>query len=161
MVAQVLAQQPANHNVTAPSGDGSSSFNILMEDSIDLTTWVKSYEKQPKGERSATADSPPVPQSNGPLTLDKPTFDASSHPWNGALRHTTHNLNGQDAQHYNIVEDISQAPCAMSALEVLQSFPGQWKYFLSAIGAIDSINSSLLCFHIENSEPHLPHTIAL
>ena len=32
---------------------------------------------------------------------------------------------------------------------------------LNAIGAIDSADASLLCFDLENSEPCLPHTIAL
>ena len=92
-----------------------------MADSIDLTTRKKSYEKQPKGESSAQVDSPLVPQSNGLLTLDKLTFNAPSHPSKGALWHTTHNLNARASQHYNIVEDLTQDPCAMSALEVWQS----------------------------------------
>ena len=49
----------------------------------------------------------------------------------------------------------------MSTLEVLQSCPAQRKSLLNAIGAIDSANASLLFFDTENSEPHLPHTIAL
>jgi hypothetical protein len=58
-------------------------------------------------------------QSNGPLMLEKMTFKAPSHPSKEALRRTTHNLNARATQHYNIVEDLAQAPCAMSALEVL------------------------------------------
>jgi hypothetical protein len=49
----------------------------------------------------------------------------------------------------------------MSALEVLQSCPAQRKALLNVIGAIDSINASLLCFDPKNNEPHLPHTITL
>jgi hypothetical protein len=160
MVAQVPAKQTTNHNVPAPSGDGPSSINILMADSIDLTTQTKSYEKRLEGEPSAIVGSPPMQQSNGPLTFDKPTFDAPSCPSKGALRRTTHNLNAQASQHYNIIEDLSQDPCAMWALEVLQSFPAQWKSLLNVIGAIDS-TKSILFFDTENSEPRLPHTIAL
>ena len=116
MVAQVPAQQTTNHNATTPSGDGPSSINILKVDSIDLTTRAKSYEKQPKGEHSATIGSPSMQQSNGPLTFDKLTFDTPSRPSKEALWRTTHNLNAQVAQHYNIVEDLSQAPCSMLAL---------------------------------------------
>ena len=132
-----------------------------MSDSIDLTTRSKSYDKQPKGAPSAPVDSPLVPQSNGPLTLKKSTSDALSRPSKGALQRTTHNLNARATQHYNIVEDLTQAPCAMSALEVLQTFPTQWKSLLTAIGAIDFADASLLFFDPENSEPRLPHTIAL
>ena len=93
MVAQVPKQQPTNHSVESPPRDGSSSINILMADSIDLTTQAKSYGKQPEGEPSTPIDSPLVPQSNGLLTLDKLTFDSPSCPSKGALWHTTHNLN--------------------------------------------------------------------
>ena len=42
MVAQVPAQQPTNPSETVSSRAGSSSVNILMADSIDLTTRAKS-----------------------------------------------------------------------------------------------------------------------
>jgi hypothetical protein len=41
----------------------------------------------------------------------------------GAFKRASHNPNARDAQKYSVVEDLSQTPCAMSALEVLQSFP--------------------------------------
>ena len=125
MVAQVPAQQPTNPSTVVPSGVGSSTVNILMADSIDLTMQAKSHEKQQVGESSAPADSPPMPQSNGPLTLEKPTFEAPSHPSKWALRRTTHNLNARTTQHYSIIEDLAQALCVMLALEVLQSCPTQ------------------------------------
>ena len=92
----------------------------MMADAIDLAKQAKNYEKQPKGDASAHADSPSLPQSNGPLTFEKTTFEAPSRPSKGALRRTN-NLNAWAPQHYSIVEDLAQAPCAMSALEVLQS----------------------------------------
>ena len=38
-----------------------------------------------------------------------------------------------------LVEDLAQAPCAMSTLEVLQSFPTQRKKLLTALGALTQI----------------------
>ena len=38
MVAQVPTQQLSNQSVVAPFGATSSSINILMVDSVDLTT---------------------------------------------------------------------------------------------------------------------------
>ena len=38
IVAQVPMQQPTNQSAIDPSGVGSSSINILMVDSVDLTT---------------------------------------------------------------------------------------------------------------------------
>ena len=49
----------------------------------------------------------------------------------------------------------------MSTLEVLQSYPPQRKALLQAIGAVNSVDASLLYFDPENSESHLPHTIVL
>ena len=118
MVAQVFMQQPTTQSAGAPSGAGSSSIHIMMADAIDLATWAKNYEKQPEGEVSTHVDSPSLPQSNGPLTFKKTTFEAPSYPSKGTLRHT-HNLNARDAQLYSIVQDLAQAPCAMSVLEVL------------------------------------------
>jgi hypothetical protein len=132
----------------------------MMVDVVDLATRAKNYDKQLEGEPSAHADSPSLPQSNGRLTFEKTTFEAPSRPSKGTLRHT-HNLTAWAAHHYSIVEDLAQAPCAMSALEVLQSYPSQRKALLQAIGAIDSANASLLSFDPENSESHLPHSIAL
>ena len=132
----------------------------MMADTVDLATRTKNYDKQPEGEASAHADPPSLPQSNGPLTFEKTTFEAPSRPSKGTLRRT-HNLNARAAQHYSIVEDLAQAPCAMSTLEVLQSCPSQRKALLQAIGAVDSTDASLLSFDPENSEPRLPHSIAL
>jgi ribosomal protein L44E len=129
MVAQVPAQQPVTQSMTAPSGTGSSSIHIMMVDVIDLATQAKNYEKQLEGEASTHVDSPSLPQSNGPLTFEKTNFKAPLHPSKGTLRHT-HNLNVRATQYYSFVEDLAQAPCAMSALEVLQSFPSQRKALL-------------------------------
>ena len=61
MVAQVPAQQPANQSAVAPSGASSSSVNILMVASVDLTMRSKNYDKQPEGEPSTQANSPSMP----------------------------------------------------------------------------------------------------
>ena len=111
-------QQPANQSAPAPSRASSSPVNILMADSIYLAMLDKNYEKQLEGESSMQVDTPSTPQSNGPLTFEKPTFEAPSHPAKGKLWHT-HNLSMWAARHYNIVEDLAQAPCAMSSLDVL------------------------------------------
>ena len=58
------------------------------------------------------------------------------------LRKTTHNPNARATQYYSIVEDLSQAPCAMSALEVLKSCPTQRKTLLSAIGDVGTYPTS-------------------
>ena len=78
-------------------------------------------------------------QSNGPLNIEKPIVEPFPHPTNGAPHQTIYNTNARAIQHYSIVKYFSQAPCAMSALEVLQSCPMQWKALISAIGGVDPL----------------------
>ena len=71
-------------------------------------------------------------------------------PPKNTLRKAVFNPNARAAQFYNVVEDIAQAPCAMSTLEVLQSFPTQCKNLLTALGALDSDNTNLIHFNVED-----------
>jgi hypothetical protein len=64
------------------------------------------------------------------------------------------------AQNYNIVENFSQAPSAMSALEVLQSCPAQRKALLKSIGGIDPTDTNLIIFDLEDNIPRLPPHLA-
>ena len=81
------------------------------------------------------------------------------HPPKSTLRKEVFNPNAQVAQFYNVVEDLAQAPCAMSTLEVLQSCPTQCKNLLTALGALDPDNTNLIHFNIENYKSRLPHKI--
>ena len=53
--------------------------------------------------------------------MDK--IEAVPHIPKGVLKHLGHNPNSQATQNYFVVVDLSHTPCAMSALEVLQSCP--------------------------------------
>jgi hypothetical protein len=48
----------------------------------------------------------------------------------------------------------------MSALEVLQSCPAQWKALLKAIGGIDPTDTNLIIFDLEDHIPRLPPQLA-
>ena len=82
------------------------------------------------------------------------------HPPKSTLRKVVFNPNARAAQFYNVVEDLSQAPCAMSTLEVLQSCPTQHKNLLTALGALDPDNTNLIHFNVKNYKSRLPHKIA-
>ena len=59
-----------------------------------------------------------------------------------------------------MVEDLAQTPCAMLALEVLQSCPAQRDALLAALGSMDS--SSLIAkFHFSDLKIRLPYHVAL
>ena len=72
------------------------------------------------------------------------------------LSKSKHNPNVRAAQNYNIVEDLPQAPCAMLALEVLQSCPNQRKVLLFSIRAFDLNDTSLITFDLEQLTSRLP-----
>jgi len=65
-----------------------------------------------------------TPSSRGLIHIEFPNSESiiQSHP-KGVLQISYFNPNARAAQHYNIVEDLAQAPSAMSTLEVLQSCP--------------------------------------
>ena len=71
-----------------------------------------------------------------------------------------HNPNARDASNYSMVEDLSQTPCAMSALEVLQICPAQRDALLAALGSMDSL-SLMEKFHLTDVKIHLPYHVAL
>jgi hypothetical protein len=76
------------------------------------------------------------------------------------VRKSSFNPHARAAQNYSIVEDLAQAPSAMSALEVLQSFPTQRKALLKAIGGINPTDTNLIIFDLEDHIPRLPPQLA-
>ena len=60
----------------------------------------------------------------------------------------------------NFVEDIAQAPCAMSTLEVLQSCPIQPKNLLTALVSLDPDNTNLIHFNVQNYMSRIPHKLS-
>ena len=86
-------------------------------------------------------------------------MDTIIHPPKGLIRKSFHNPSVCIAQHYNIVEDLAHAPCAMLTLEVLKNYPSQRQTLLSALGAFDSDASSLITFNTENVIPRLSHQL--
>jgi hypothetical protein len=59
----------------------------------------------------------------GPLQIEKPSFDSILRPPKSTIQKSTFNPSSWATQNYNIVEDLAQALCAMSTLEVLQHCP--------------------------------------
>jgi hypothetical protein len=158
----LVAQNPApptggnpNH---PPNEEASSSAHIYMFNGIDLTTRTMTYDTppgKPDKEKVTTGTTPDPPSTtvtppSGPLQIEKPSFDSILHPPKSTIRKSTFNPNSRAAQNYNIVEDLAQAPCAMSALEVLQHFPSQRRTLLAAIRAIDPESSNNITFNLDN-----------
>jgi len=85
---------------------------------VHISTWSKEYPP-PAGKETEVPSSVP-PSSLGLLHIEQPSTEAVIRPPpKGVLRKSSYNPNARAAQHYSIVEDLAQAPLAMSALEVL------------------------------------------
>lgn len=81
-------------------------------------------------------------------------------PWmvKGPLRHNPHNSKAITS--YSVIDDLTQSPSTISALEVLQTCPTQWKSILYELGAIDPSDSRLMAFDLDNASAWLPPIIA-
>jgi hypothetical protein len=105
--------------------------------------------------------SPTTPPTNGPLHLKRSSLDTVLHPLpKGVVQKSAFNPHAHAAQNYSIVEDLAQAPSAMSSLEILQSSPLQWKALLKAINGIDPKDTNLIIFDLEDHIPRLPPQLA-
>jgi hypothetical protein len=106
---------------------------------------------------------PPLsaPPPNGPLHLERPSLDTIfCPPPKGIIRKSSFNPHACVAQNYSIVEYLAHAPYAMSALEVLQSFPTQRKELSKDIGGIDPTDTNFIIFDLEDHIPRLPHQLS-
>ena len=138
----------------------------MSSDTISLQTQSQNYEKlvDKKEYHSSSGKSPSTSSlessSTVPLTNEKPTLDTILCPPKSTLWKAIFNPNARVAQFNNGGEDLAQAPCAMSTLEVLQSFPTQHKKLLTTLGALDPDNTNLIHFNVENYKSRLPHKIS-
>jgi hypothetical protein len=78
----------------------------------------------------------------------------------GALKKASHNPNARATQNYSVVEDLSQTPCVMSALEVLQRCPSQRKSLLASLGSVETFNLGTIMLDTTKLIPRLPYHIA-
>jgi len=101
-----------------------------------------------------------VPPPHGPFHIHKPVSNTILRPPKNTIHKAVFNPNAWATQHYNIVEDLAQAPCAMSTLEVLQNCPAQRRTLLSTLGAIEPETSNHLMFNLENFKTRLSHQLA-
>ena len=60
-----------------------------------------------------------------------------------------HNHNARASHNENVVEEIAQAPCSMSAIEVLQYCPAQRKELLSSTRAADPSDAMLITLDLD------------
>jgi hypothetical protein len=93
-----------------------------------ITTRSHDYSKPSASKKGKEAELPSLP-----LQIKKTLGETMTRIPKGAFKKDSHNPNARAAQNYSVVEDLSQTPCAMFALEVLQSCPAQRKSLLTAV----------------------------
>ena len=122
-------QQLIDHMSIQGNFSSSEEIRMMSLDTISLQTLIQTYEKpvDKKEDNSSSKKAPstgsPESSSTVPLTIEKPTLDMILCPPKSNVRKVVFNPDSQVAQFYNVVEDLTQAPCPMSSLEVLQSCP--------------------------------------
>jgi hypothetical protein len=140
---------------TCPPPNNSSSTNVYMVrgDALIMTR-AHDYSKPSASEKGKDAEIPSLP-----LQIEKTLGEAMTHIPKGAFKKTSHNPNARAAQNYSVVEDLSQTPCAMSALEVLQSCLAQRKALLTALGSTETCNSGTIMLDTTDLKPRLPYNV--
>lgn len=148
----------ANANTGAPTGgnqEGENSSNVyMMSAHDDIATKSSAYGEYESSKAKG------APGSSEPLHIERLVVEPIPRMSKGYTRHTIINHNAKEAQNYSIVEDIAQSPCAMSALEVLQSCPTQRSAFLTVIRVVDPNKYLTITFDMSNLKKILPHLIA-
>lgn len=87
-------------------------------------------------------------QKKTPLHIEKPSSNITLRPPKATIKRERHNPNARVAQNYSTVKDLTQAPCAMSTLEVLQGCPTQCKALLEILTLMIQILSCLISITI-------------
>jgi hypothetical protein len=170
----MVAQTPSiGGSSSHPRDEASSSSHIYMFNGINLTTHSKTYDtpsnpdkgKDTNGTGTSPDPSPSfislpsVTPPSGPLQIEKHVFDSILRPPKSTIRKATFNPSSRATQNYNIVEDLAQAPCVMSVLEVLQHCPSQRRMLLDSIGVVDPESSNHIMFNLENYASRLSHQL--
>jgi hypothetical protein len=120
-----------------------------------IVTRAHDYNKPSASEKGKEDDLPSLP-----LQIEKTLGETIKRIPKGAFKKYSHNPNARAAQNYSVVEDLSQTPCAMSTLEVLQSCLAQRKALLNTLGSVETFNPGTIMLDTTNLKPCLPYHVA-
>jgi hypothetical protein len=138
-----------------PPNNSSSAYVYMVRGDALITTRVHDYSKTSASEKGKEAELPSLP-----LQIEKTSGEMMTHIPKGAFKKASHNPNARAAQNYSVVEYLSQTPCAMSTLEVLQSFPTQRKALLTTLGSTETCNPGTIMLDTTDLKPRLRYHVA-
>jgi hypothetical protein len=131
---------------TFPPPNNPSSANVYMVKGDDfIMTRAHGYSKPSASKKGKQDEIPSLP-----LHIKKTLGETMTLIPKGAFKKASHNPNARATQNYSMVEELSQTPCAMSALEVLQSFPTQRKALLTTLGSTETCNLGTIMLDTTN-----------
>jgi hypothetical protein len=127
----------------------------MMKGDAYISTRAHDYNKPNTSEKGKKDKIPSLP-----LQIEKILGETMTCIPKGAFKKTSHNPNARAAHNYSVVEDLSQTPCAMSALEILQRCPFQRKALLVALGSTETCNLGTIMLDTTDLKPCLPYHVA-
>jgi hypothetical protein len=127
----------------------------MMKGDAFIATRAHDYSKPSASEKGKEAEIPSLP-----LQIEKTLGETMTRIPKGVFKRASHNPNTRAAQNYSVVEDLSQTPCAMFALEVLQSCPAQRKALLTALGSTETCNPGMIMLDTTDLKPRFPYHVA-
>jgi hypothetical protein len=155
-LTQASASTKGGSQETDPPPTNPSSMNVYMvRGDAFISTRAHNYSKPSASEKGKEDDLPSLP-----LQIEKMLGETMTCIPKGAFIKSSHNPNARAAQNYPVVEDLSQTPCAISSLEVLQSFPSQRKALLTALGSTETCNMGTIMLYTTDLKPRLPYQVA-
>jgi hypothetical protein len=155
-LTQASASTEGGSQEPCPPLNNPASTNIYMvRGDAFISTRAHDYSKPSTSKKGKEADLPSLP-----LQIEKTLGETMTRIPKGAFKKDSHNPNARAAQNYSMVEDLSQTPCVMSSLEVLQSCPSQRKALLTTLGSTETCNLGTIMLDTTDLKPRLPYHVA-
>jgi hypothetical protein len=97
------------------SSSNPASANVyMMNGDAYISTRAHDYNNPSTSKKGKEAEIPSLP-----LHIENTLGKTLTHIPKGVFKEASHNPNTRATQNYSVVDDLSQTPCVMSALEVL------------------------------------------
>jgi hypothetical protein len=152
-LTQASAEGGSHETYPPPNSSSAVNVYVVRGDAL-ITTRAPDYSKPSASEKGKEAKIPSLP-----LQIEKTLGETMTHIPKGAFKKASHNPNARATQNYSVVEDLSQTPCVMSALEVLQSCPAQRKALLTSLGSTETCNPGTIMLDTTDLKPRLPYHV--
>jgi hypothetical protein len=131
-----------------PSTPADHTILLTSEEEVLIQMHNRQYSAPPDS-TPTTSEVTPV-TSGPPLMLPRPNTELPLRSPCIPLHRNVNNPQARVAHNYSLVDDLAQSPAAMSVLEVLETRPTQRKSLLSALGAVDPVDTQLITFDLDS-----------